>query len=212
MSAAVILAAGTAATLGLAALPLAVAGVAVPVNRRRDARRQADDNAQTERETAELVAHIRVGIDTASLVSDDPGKLAAAAHAAAAGLDAWFATEGHPGDAPFMLRVLDQLGPILTAQHVAVPAPSTAAPLSAAVALQVLLYRLAEACDGPTRVRVAIAAGSAAEAIRALPGGGAVDFNPLGEHDPVPLRRAQAAWIEAAREVGMGGWERAIRG
>ncbi|MEY9909754.1 hypothetical protein ABIA35_005997 [Catenulispora sp. MAP12-49] len=210
MSTAAILAAGAAATLGLAALPLAVAAVASPVNRARDARRQVADDTEAGRETSVLVAQIRDGVGTAALVDDDPGKLASAAHAAAAGLAAWLAAEGHPEDVPFMRRVLDELGPILAAEHAEVPAPSTAPPLSAAVALQVLLHRLHGAYDGPQRVRVAIAAGSTAEAVRALPGGAAVDFNPLGEHNPVPIRRAQAVWISAAREVGMGGWERAV--
>ena len=206
MSAAAILAAGTATTAALGSVTLAVAAIASPINRARDARRQAGTEARVDRETAGLAAQIRDGADTAALVDPDPGKLAAAAYSAAAGLAAWLATE----DVPFMQRVLDELAPILAAEQVPVPVASTAPLLTAAAALQLLLHRLREAYDGPRQVRVSIAAGAAAEVLRVLPGGRAVDFNPLTEHDPAPLRCAQAVWIDAAREAGLSGWTRAL--
>lgn len=206
MSAAAILAAGTATTTALVSIPLAVAAIASPINRARDARRQAGTEARVDRETAELVAQIRDGADTAALVDPDPGKLAAAAYSAAAGLSAWLATE----DVPFMQRVLDELAPILAAEQVAAPSASTAPPLSDAAALQLLLHRLREACDGPRQVRLSIAAGAAVEVLPVVPGGRAVDFNPMTEHDPAPLRRAQAVWIDAARAAGLPGWTRVL--
>lgn len=206
MSAAAILAAGTGATTALVSIPLAVAAIASPINRARDARRQAGTEARADRETAELAAQIRDGGDIAALVDPDPGKLAAAAYSTAAGLAAWLAIE----DVPFMRRVLDELAPILAAEQVPAPPASTAPPLTAAAALQLLLHRLREAYDGPRQFRVSIAAGAAVEVLPVVPGGRAVDFNPLTEHDPAPLRRAQVVWLDTARAAGLPGWTRAL--
>lgn len=207
MSTTTILVAGATATFGIPlASVAAVAFVASPINRARDARRISAETQQADLRTTELVVQIRRGADYAALVDPEPGKLAAAAYAVAAGL----ARVGHPEDLPFMLRVFDELRPILAAEQVAIPHAVAMPPIQAAAALQLLLHRLREACDSPQRVRVSIAAGALAEAIRALPDGCVVDFNPLTEHDPVWFRRAQAEWVAVAERAGMGGWERAL--
>lgn len=211
MSTTTILAVGAAATLGTALIPAAVAVVASPINRARDARHHAAETAHDNARTADLAAQIRAGVEYAALVDPDPGKLSAAAYAAAAGLAVWFDREGHPEGAPLIRRVLDELNPMLTAAQVPVPAVYAAPPITGAAALQLLLHHLYEASGGPARARVSIAAGAAVEAIRAIPDGCVVDFNPLTEHDPEPLRRAQAEWVAAAQSAGLPGWTRAIR-
>jgi hypothetical protein len=32
----------------------------------------------------------------------------------------------------------------------------------------------------------------------------------MTEHDPAPLRRAQAVWLDVARAAGLPGWTRAL--
>lgn len=206
MSTTTILAGGAATMLGLGAIPFAVAGVASPINRARDARRYTAETAHADARTADLVAQIRAGADDAALVNSDTGKLAAAAYSAASALADGVADE----DLALVGRILHTLEPILNAENIPQPDPSAAPPIAAAAALQLLLHRLATVCDGPRLAQVRIAGGYAAEAIRAIPDGAAVDFNPLGEFDPEPLRRAQAEWIATAKQAGMDGWIRAV--
>lgn len=211
MSTTTILAGGAGTMLGLGAIPFVVAGVAFPINRARDARRHAAETTHADSRTANLIAQIRTGAEYAALAGPDPDKLVATAYTAAAGLNIWFDREGRYEAAPLMSRVLDELRPLLASARVSVSAVYTAPPLTAAAALQLLLHQIYETCDGPMRARVSVAAGAAAEAVRAIPDGAAVDFNPLGEFDPEPLRRAQAEWLAVARQTGMGGWVRAVR-
>lgn len=207
MSSTTILAGAAATMLTLGALPFIVAGVVSPINRARDARRHAAQTAHDGARTAGLVAQIRAAADDAALVDPDPGKLAAAAYSAAAALADGVADE----DLALVGRILHALEPILNAEGIRQPELSTASPIAAAAALQILLHRVAAICEGPRLAQVRIAGGYATEAIRAIPDGAAVDFNPLGEFDPEPLRRAQAEWLAVARQTGMGGWVRAVR-
>lgn len=207
MSTTTILAGGAGTMLGLGAIPFVVAVVASPINRARDARRHAAETAHDDGRAAELVAQIRAGAYDAALINSDPGKLAAAAYSAASALADGVADE----DLALVGRILLALEPILNAEGIPQPDPSTASPIAAAAELQILLHRLAAICDGPRLARVRIAGGYAAEAIRAIPDGAAIDFNPLGEFDPEPLRRAQAEWVATAQRAGMDGWIRAVR-
>lgn len=210
MSTTAILAIGTTGTFGTVLIPVAVAAVASPINRARDARRYACETTHDDARTAELVSQIRAGAEYADFVGPDPDKLIATAYTAAAGLNIWFDREGRYEAAPLMRRVLDELRPLLVTARVPVSAVYTAPPLAAAVAMQLLLHQLYEACDGSMRVRVSIAAGAVAEAIHAIPDGVAISFDPLGEFDPEPLRRAQAEWVAIARQTSMQGWIRAV--
>lgn len=207
MSAAAILTAGTVATLGAASIPLAVAAVASPINRHRDARRQAEAEARTDRETAALVDELRHGADRAAAVDNTPGKLAAAAYVAASELRPWLA----PEDLPFVARVHLSLLDLLDVDE-APDAPTATPPLTAAAALLLILNRLYVAYgeQHPHHCRVSSTMGAVADLVSALPAARAVDFNPLTEHDPVPLRRAQTAWLEIARAAGLDGWTRAL--
>lgn len=204
--------AGAAATmLGLGAIPFIIAAAVSPINRARDARRHAAETTHADSRIAELVAQIRTGAEYAALAGPDQDKLIATAYTAAAGLNIWLDREGRYEAAPLMSRVLDELRPMLVSARVSVSAVYTAPPLAAAVALQLLLHQLYQACDGPMRARVSIAAGAVAEAIRAIPDGAAIGFDPLGEFNPEPQRRAQAEWLSLARQTGMQGWVRAVR-
>lgn len=206
MSTTTILAVGAATTAALLSVPFVVALAASPINLRRDARRHAADTAHADARTADLVGQIRAGAHDAALTNPDPGKLAAAAYSAASALVDGVADE----DLALVGRILHTLEPILNAEGIRQPDPSTATPLAAAVELQILLHRLAAVCDGPRLAQVRIAGGYAAEAIRAIPDGAAVDFNPLTEHDPEPLRRAQAEWVATAQANNLPGWIRTV--
>lgn len=201
-----ILVAGVAGTGALAAIPLLVWPIAGRINTARDVRNHAAATEQTSRTTDELVAQIHAGVHAAATAGDDPGKLAAAAYSAASALAYEVAAE----DFETVKRILRALKPILNAEGVPTPELSNAHPLAAAAALQLLLHRLAAASYGPMEVRARVAGGYTAEALRAIPDGRVLDFNPLTEHDPARLHLAQAAWIQAAKDAGMGRWERAL--
>lgn len=206
MSTTAILIASIGGTAGLAGIVAGVALVASPINNARDARRHAIQTADTDAHAATLLSQIRAGAETAAHVDPDVGKLAYAAHAAAAGLANHLAA----CDRPFVERILSKLQPILDVEYAPTPPPLRIPPIAGAVVLQVLLHRLTEVCDGPRYAQVAAAGGYVTEAIRTLPDGRAIDFNPLTEHDPLWLRQAQAEWVAVAQWSGMGGWIRAL--
>jgi hypothetical protein len=211
MSATMILAVGAAATFGSALIPAATALIASPINWARDARRNNIGAAYTDRRTVELVTQIHAGADYATQIDPDPGKLASAAYTAAAGIAYWAITTGRSSDMPLVNRLLAELRTILNREDMPVPPAATASLIVCATALQLLLHRLVEAYDGSLRVRASAAAGAAAEVVSVLPDGAVIDFNPLTEHDPEWLRRAQAEWVKVAQQAGVDGWIRAVR-
>ena len=213
MSTAAILAGGAGATAGAALIPLGVWPVAAVINRYRDNRDNANVQAFTQKVTAGLLAQIADGNTACCAVttgtrSDDPIKLALAAHHHITAIDVRLLAANNLNAAAHTAAALHRLDALTGTRRLAEffdRHTACVTPLANAVAARLLLARLAEYYPhgNDERGLVDVAIARLAAATDDLPNGRILNLTPLSEHHPTPFHRAHAAWRILAYRAGI---------
>jgi hypothetical protein len=202
MNAAASLAGAIACAVGI---PTAVAVVASPINRARDARRDHDQAVNDERLTAELIAQIRHGERAARTIPNDTADLAYAAYRHVAAIQYHLRQTSTDGAIHTAAAIRALTGILNTFDVAVLPVPATVTPLADAVAAQLLLHRLSHSFGGPHphRSTARVASGCLDAALPWFDHGRAIGFNPLTEFDPARLHDARAEWMRIAQAHGL---------